>query len=320
MKRKISAIVLAAGKSKRTKTTVPKVLLDLGGIPLIFHILKTLHSLRILDEVVIVLGHKKDAVEKVVKKSFNRVHFVVQSKLDGTAGAVRDARPMLNKTDNVLVVCADTPLITPSTLRNFINFFFRHNCDGALISAVFNEQTDYGRIIRDAGNNIKAIVEKVNIDDVQHTEEVNSGIYCFKTKLLFDALKKIKINPRKKEYFLTDIVEIFYRNRLKIEGYRLSDNEEMLGVNTQYNLALVRKVLNQRVARRLLKEGITIIDPDTTYLSVDTKIGKNSVVFPFTFIEKNVIIGSNCQVGPFVYLRPNTRVKDNTHIRSSISM
>jgi bifunctional UDP-N-acetylglucosamine pyrophosphorylase/glucosamine-1-phosphate N-acetyltransferase len=320
MKQKISVIVLAAGKSKRTKTDVPKVLLDLGGVPLIFHILKTLQSLGIVDEIVVVVGHKKDAVEKLVKKSFNKVHFVVQKRLDGTAGAVRATQAKLKKTDQILVVCADTPLVSVATLKNFINFFFRSNSDCAIITALFNEETDYGRVMRDARNNIKAIVEKVNIDDDQHREEVNSGMYCFKTKLLFNGLEKITLNPRKKEYFLTDIVGIFYENQFKIGGYCLSDNQEMLGVNTQQNLARVRKVVNQRIIDRHLKEGISIIDPDTTYLSVDTKIGKNSVVFPFTFIEKNVIIGSNCQVGPFVHLRPNTKIKDNTHIKGSINL
>jgi len=314
MKKKISAVVLAAGKSKRTKTTLPKVLLEVGGRPLIFYILEILSSLKVVSDIIVVLGHKKDLVKEFIAKEFKNVKFSFQKELNGTAKALLAAKPLLNKTNNVLVLCADSPLITAATLKECIKYFFKEDADCAVLTAIFKEKNDLGRITRDEKDKIKSITERVELKESGQEEEVNSGIYCFKRDTLFKGLKLIRLNKKKKEFFLTDIIEIFYHWGCKILGYKLKENTEILGVNTQKNLSIVRKVLNQRFLDNLMKRGVVIVDPENTFVSFDTKIGKNTVVYPFTFIEKNVIIGSNCTIGPFVRLRENTVIRDNVKL------
>ncbi len=312
MNKKITAVLLAAGKSKRTKTSIPKVLLELAGRPLIFHVIDTLISIGLVDDVIVVLGHKKDLIEEAVRKEFKGVRFVHQRKLNGTAKAVEVARDLIKK-DNLLVLCADTPLITKGTLKKFINFFFKNKADCAMITAFFKEKSDLGRVLRDQKGKIKAIVEKVDIKSVSG-EEVNSGIYCFRTKTLFQNINRIRINKRKKEYFLTDIVDIFYRQGLRIEGFVTNDTTEILGINTQRNFSLAQKIINRRLIHRLMDKGVTIIDPETTFVSFDTKIGRDTIVYPFTFIEKNVIIGSNCVVGPFAHIRAKSKIEEGAKV------
>lgn len=310
--KKITAVVLAAGRSKRTKTSIPKVLLDLAGMPLIYYTLNTLRSTPEIGEIVVVVGHRKEDLECVVKKEFKGITFAVQEELNGTAKAVEAALGKAHSDNDILVLCADTPLIKASTLTEFVNFFFRERADCALITAFFSQKTDYGRIERDGSGDIAGIVEKVVDLASSAQEEVNSGIYIFRRAALTQGLSGVQMNPKKKEYFLTDCIGIFRRCGFSVRGFTLSDNAEMLGVNTQENLSMVRKVLNQRILNSLMDQGVTIVNPEATFVAWDAKIGKNSIVYPFTFIEKNVIIGSNCAIGPFVHVRQNARIKDNT--------
>ena len=317
--RKVTAIVLAAGMSRRIRTSVPKILLDLGGQPLIFHILDTLVSLKLVNKIIVVLGHEKESVKKAISGKFSSVSFVVQDKLNGTAQAVAAVSSLLDRRDNTLVICADTPLITTPALRKFINFFFHNNLDCAVITALFKQKSDLGRILRDDTGRIKAIAEKVDVSG-ERNEEVNSGIYCFRNNELIKRLKMIKMNKKKREFFLTDIINIFYNDNLEVGGFTLKDNDDILGVNTPKSLIRARRILNQRLIEHLIEAGVLIMDPRTTFLSFDTKIGKDSTVYPFTFIEKNVIIGSNCSIGPFIHIRANSIVRDNTKIGNFVEI
>ncbi|MCM8773560.1 MAG: sugar phosphate nucleotidyltransferase [Candidatus Omnitrophica bacterium] len=317
---KVTAVVLAAGKSKRTKTTLPKVLLEVGGRPLIFYILDTLRKVKYIDNIIIVTGHKRELLEEAVKKVYHDIKFSLQRELNGTAKAVESAKELLTDSENVLVICGDTPLVTPSTIKKFIKNFFKENAHCSIITAYFKEKTDLGRIIRDRENNIERIAEKVDLEDEVKMEEVNSGIYCFKKKFLFDGLGEITCHKKKKEYFLTDIVNIFYRRGLKILGFTLDDPNELIGVNTQDNLSLVNRLLNKRFIDNLRAKGAVIIDPDTTFVSYDTKIGRDTVVYPFTFIEKNVIIGRNCKLGPFVHIRKDSVIEDNVCVGNFVEI
>ena len=311
--KKITAVILAAGKSKRTKTSTPKVLLDLAGRPFIFHIISTLLSVKYIDDIVVVLGHKKELIRSSIKSEFKNIKFAFQNKPNGTAKAVEASKNLLKGKDNVFVMCADTPLITAAALNNFIKTFFKNNLDCAIMTAIFKEKSDLGKVIRDEKGDIEAIREKVDIK-WSLDEEVNSGIYCFKKRILFDGLKKIRINKKKKEFFLTDIINIFYHKGFKIKGFIVGDNSEILGVNDQKNLSLARKIINTRLINNLMNKGVAFIDPDTTFVSFDTKIGHDSVIYPFTFIEKNVIIGSNCAIGPFAHIRSGSIIESYTKV------
>ncbi|OQX87832.1 MAG: hypothetical protein B6D55_02195 [Candidatus Omnitrophica bacterium 4484_70.2] len=317
MEKKVTAVVLAAGRSKRVNTTLPKVLFELAGRPLIFYILETLFSLkRWVEEVIVILGNQRENVEEVISKEFKDVRFCYQKELNGTAKAVESAKELLEERENVLILCGDTPLITVSTLKDFIRFFFKERSDCVILTSVIKKDTDLGRVCRDQEGKVKEIVEKVEVKKEKGKEkvEVNSGIYCFKREKLFQGLSQIKVNRKKNEFFLTDIVKIFYNWRYKISSWEVNDWREILGVNTQCDFSFVGKCLNERLLNNLMKKGVRVIDPSTTFVSFNTKIGRDSVIYPFTYIEKNVSIGKNCRIGPFAHLREDTVIGDNTHI------
>jgi len=311
--KRITALVLAAGKSTRVKQDLPKVITPLGGRPLIFHLLDTLVSLkRYVKETVVVLGHQKEIIEPVIKKEFPQVSFAYQKKMNGTAKAVAAGVPHASEPDT-LILCADAPLITAETLKKFIASYFRQDKDGSLITSILDKDNDFGRIERDSSENVIRIIEKKDLGK-RDLPEVNSGIYLLKTELLGKGLKKIKMNQKKKEYYFTDIIEIFSRSGLSISAFNLKSWSEMIGINDQQALAKAYKLLNCRYLEEKMTAGVRIIDPDTTFLSHNVKIGRNSVIYPFTFIENNVIIGNNCHVGPFVHLRANTVLRDDVYI------
>jgi len=320
MKKKVTAVILAAGKGKRAKTSMPKVLLELCGRAIILHILSALSSLKVVDDIIVVLGHKRELVQNAIKKVFPKVKFVYQKELNGTARAVSSASSLLKNKSNVLVLCGDTPLIKASTLRKFINSFFKERAKCSVMTAVFKEKNDYGRITRDSRGNVVGITEKVELKADLDREEVNSGIYCFEKSFLLKGLTKIKVNKKKKEFFLTDIINIAYKGGFGAKGFCLEDNLEILGVNTQKNLSKVRKLLNERLIEVASLRGVTFIDPDTTFLSFDTKIGKDTVIYPFTFIEKNVIIGSYCELGPFLRVRKGSAIGSDVKIGNFIEI
>jgi bifunctional UDP-N-acetylglucosamine pyrophosphorylase/glucosamine-1-phosphate N-acetyltransferase len=342
-----TAIVLAAGKGKRMKSAYPKVLYELAGKPLIYYTLQELLKLKKhLREIIIVVGYKGKVVEAEVRKClFNpsqaqqgrprgqkpnkkikiNIKFVYQKKMLGTANAVEIAARRVNN-DNILVLCADTPLITYNTLSLFISFFTRDNLSGSILTANLNTSSSLGVILRDESGRIMRVQEKlplpkeVNPLENQNSEEVNSGIYCFKREKLLENLPLIKKNKIKGEYFLTDIVELFYDKGESIGGYLLNDAREILGINTPQEACQAEEIMRQRILDDFLNRGVKIVDPKTTFIQNGVSIGKNSIIYPFTFIDKGVIIGRNCLLGPFVHLRKGTCIKDNTQIGNFVEI
>ncbi len=315
--KKVDVIVLAAGKSKRLKLAVPKVIVEVGGRPLIFYLLDTLVSLKkYIANIFLVVGYKHKLVEEVVSASYPQVKFIHQQILNGTAKAAELGLKRC-KEDNVLVLCGDTPLIKSNTLKNLLRKHLEEDIDCSLVTAEVKEETDLGRILRDKNNRIVKIVETQDLSDYLKSgtklEEVNSGIYCFKKAKLYQALRKVKKHRRKKEYFLTDVIEILAKTGAKFFTYS-TDFEEVIGINTQKALNTVYRILNERFIQKAMDKGVRIIDPATTFLSYDTRIGKNCIIYPFTFIEKNVIIGNHCSIGPFAHIRENTVIEDRACI------
>ncbi|MEM7817175.1 MAG: sugar phosphate nucleotidyltransferase, partial [Candidatus Aenigmatarchaeota archaeon] len=204
LEKNISAIVLAAGRGKRMKGYYPKVLYSLLGKPLIYYVLKELTAIDCIKQIIVVIGYKRDLVKSEVSKLFKNyknLEFVYQNKLLGTADAVRKAEYKV-RYPNVLIMCADTPLITKNTLSSFIKTYFIDKKPCYLITANIEKDTDLGRVLRDDKGNISAICEKLEFNKGEASEfkEVNSGIYIFKKDVLFKNLKKIKLNKKKKEY------------------------------------------------------------------------------------------------------------------------
>ena len=320
--KEFTAIVLAAGKGRRMKNSQPKALIELAGRPLVFHVLKELISLkRYIKQIIVVTGHKAGIVEGQIKKDFSlskpKISFIRQSKMLGTANAVGVTRRKIKK-PNLLVVCADTPLIKSQTLGVFIGTYLRKSLSALVLTADLKEKSSLGIIIRDSKGNLRSIQERISSSNnlaKSYGHEVNSGMYCFKTKALLQNLPKIKPNNQKKEYFLTDIIDILYQKKERIDAYSLGDRaEEIFGINSQQDLCLAEDFMRQRLLSSLMDKGVKILDPKTTFVQEGVKIGKNTLIYPFTFIEKGVIIGSNCSLGPFLHLRKGVRIGANSQV------
>jgi bifunctional UDP-N-acetylglucosamine pyrophosphorylase/glucosamine-1-phosphate N-acetyltransferase len=318
-----TAVVLAAGKGVRMKSNLPKVLHELRAKPLIGYVLTQLKSIKAIKQIVVVTGYKAALVETYVRNNFRGIEFVRQHKLQGTADAVKCARSKVRR-DNVLIICADTPLITKETISAFILSYEKQNSHCAVISACVEADNDLGRVIRDEQGNIKAICERQDLAKYlyghRNLREVNSGIYAFDKHILFENLGEIERNEKKGEFFFTDIIEILYRKNIFANSYLLNHNEEILGINSRKELALAEKILNNRAVERFIEAGVKVIDPQTTFVNDNVKIGKNTLIYPFTFIEKNVIIGAHCSLGPFIHLREGTVVASNTHLGNFVEI
>lgn len=321
---KTTAIVLAAGKGKRMKSLWPKVLREVCGQPLIYYVLKQLSKIKSIKEIVVVLGYKDDLVKSKIKEiSINqlprlsgRIRFVKQAQMLGTADAVKVALTKA-KYGEVLVTCGDNPLIQSKTLSSFLSFSRRKRLDCCIFTTFMDKQNQLGTIIYNNKGKVKAIEEKIAGKRKKETgvaDRVNSGTYYFVKKELSADIKKIKKNKRKKEYFLTDIVEIFYNQGKKIDSYLGKDSSEAAGINNLFELQFAEENIRKMIIAELTRKGVMIVSPMTTIIQESVKIGKNTTIYPFTFIEKGAIIGSNCSVGPFLHIRGNSRINNHTQV------
>ncbi|MDP2652976.1 MAG: NTP transferase domain-containing protein [Candidatus Omnitrophota bacterium] len=308
----MNTIILAAGKGTRMKSGTPKVLHPVCGRPLLRYVLDVVQSVGSL-KICVVIGHQGEHVRRFLGKG---ILTVVQRRLLGTADAVRCAQKILRSSSgDVLILCGDTPLLKKETVRSLVRKFRRTKADGIVLTAEVGDPSGYGRIVRDWQGRMTAIrEEKDATEEERRIREINVGVYCFKARALSAALKKVKLNPVKKEYYLTDVIGVLSRRGAKIETYLTGEPQEGWGVNSREDLAAAQQVLRQRFLRYWMAEGVTIEDPQTTFVEADVRIGRDTVIRPFTVIEGNVRIGSRCVIGPFTHLRPGTRLADEVQI------
>ncbi len=306
------AIILAAGKGTRMKSELPKVLHKVAGKPVIQYVLDITKYLRSLKTYVVV-GHKSELVKAYVGKS---VEVAIQKQLLGTADAVRSVVPHLkNYHGHVLILCGDTPLLDKDIIRRLIRKHLKTKVACTVLTARIPDPGSYGRIIRDPQDSISAIREfKDATFDERAINEINVGVYCFRAPLLLETLKKVKLNPNKKEFYLTDIVELLLNQGNKVETLMTDDPNVAFGVNTREDLALCESILRQRITKRLMLDGVTIVDPKTTFIDDDVKIGRDTIIYPFTVIHSGVKIGHECSIGPFARLRPGTVIGNKVEI------
>lgn len=318
---KVTAIVLAAGKGRRMKGPDPKVLREACGQPVIYYVLKEISNLKNIGQVIVVVGFKaeliQDAVKRIcdgsLKKLEKKIQFVHQSKMLGTADAVRVALKKVNF-NRVLVTCGDNPLIRSKTLSSLLSLAKRKSLNCCLLTSFLERKNQLGKVFYDQRGKPKAIKErkspKSNIEGRQSNSlQSNSGTYYFTKSVLSKNLSKIELNPKKKEYFLTDIIEILYRQGERLDSFSIKDSSEVAGVNSPDELCFAQEKIKERIIKKFIESGVDIINPQTTIIQEPVKIGKGTVIYPFTLIEKNAIIGQNCQVGPFIRIRGNTCIK-----------
>jgi len=325
VKKNIAAIILAAGKSTRMKSACPKVLHELCGRPMIGYVLDLVRALKIKNTVA-VLGYKQELVRKFLPAYRQAGHayrqaghagrqagfkIAVQKKLIGTADAVKTGLSALKGFQGtVLVLYGDNPLLKKESIRKLLDYHLKNDIDATLLTAQLDKPEGYGRVLRDKFSSVSAIIEEKDSDEVKKDiKEINTGIVVFKKNRLEECLKLIRPNNRKKEYYLTDIISIFYKKGYLVDAVKISDIEEGLGINSRSQLAKANSIMQRRINDNFMKNGVSIVDPGSTFISFGVKIGPECVIYPFTVIESGVKIEKHCSVGPFAHLRSGAWLK-----------
>ncbi|HNV85528.1 MAG TPA: NTP transferase domain-containing protein [Candidatus Omnitrophota bacterium] len=314
----ICAVILAAGEGTRMKSGLSKVLHRISGKPMISYVLDALRQAGI-RRILIVAGSNHRELRAL---HGHEAEIIFQKKRLGTGHAVLTCGPRLERfKGSALVLTGDAPLLTAGTIRSFLKQYGSERPSAAILTARFENPYGYGRILRDASGDVTGIREELEANEEERAiQEVNSGIYLFETSGLFRALREIKPSPNKKEYYLTDAVEIMVRAGAKVRGYLLAGGREIMGINTRKDLAEAAKLIWERNLDFYMERGVTVMSPDNTYIEAGVKIGPDTVIFPFTYIEGDVSIGRNCKIGPFCKIRAGSKIADDAEIGSFVEI
>jgi bifunctional UDP-N-acetylglucosamine pyrophosphorylase / glucosamine-1-phosphate N-acetyltransferase len=291
---RISTLILAAGQGTRMVSTLPKVMHTLAGKPLIRHAVQTAQAVS-EEKPVVVIGHGSEQVQNVLG---DEVEFVLQQEQLGTAHAVMAAEPTLRaKGGIVLVFYADMPLLTAKTLQALADANPSSQAPVTMLTVELDDPHGFGRVVRDRAGKVLKIVEDVQTTPEQRKiRELNAGVYCFDATWLWDALHKIRLSP-KGEYYLTDVVEVATSSGLEVKAIRLEDPEELVGINNRVHLAEAEEIMRRRINTAWMLQGVTMLNPEACYIEADVKIGKDTVIFPNTFLRGKTTIGENCLIG-----------------------
>ncbi len=305
------AIILAAGVSKRMNTELAKVLHEVCGRPMLAYVLDACREIGLVN-IYVVVGFSAEQVKEQFG-SADDIVWVRQQEQLGTAHAVLCCKEHLKDFQGeTLVLCGDGPLIRTQTLKTLIEKHEAGQSAATLATAVLDDPTGYGRIIRDAYGNIQGIAEDSDCTKEQlAVTEVNPSYYLFNNQILFEALQKVKPDNVKKEYYLTDAVSGIIATGHRVMAVTAVRPEEAVGVNSREQLSSASKIMQRRIQRKLMENGVTIVDPDNTWIDARAQIGRDTVIEPFTYIHGEVKIGDNCRIGPFAYLRQGTVLKND---------
>lgn len=349
------SIILAAGKGSRMKSDKIKVLHPVAGKAIIKHVISTLEGLN--SKIVNVIGHQKEAVQKELEGLDNwDLNYVIQSEQLGTGDAVRQANDFIkDHAGPVLILYGDTPLLKKESITEFVKIHKEKKSDLTVMTAFLDDPAGYGRVVKDGQGNLEAVVEEKDADQkIKNINEINSGVNCVDSQLLVDFLENMDNNNAQKEYYLTDIIEFAVKKGKNINTYQVQDADEIIGINTRKQQAAAEKIIRNRIVNKHLENGVTIIDPETTFIDSEVEIENDVTIYPFNFIEgkskiaKGAIINPNCKlqdavigetvevfsntvirkssigkntkVGPFAYLRPGSVVEDNCKIGDFVEL
>ena len=345
------AIILAAGQGTRMKSKLYKVLHPILGRPMIQYVIEALKPAK-LEELVTVIGH---GAETVKSKIGNESQFVLQEEQLGTAHAVMQAEEILkNKSGTTIVVCGDTPLITSKTFEKLFEYHERSGAKATILTTNITDPTGYGRVIRGETGDVERIVEHKDASDEEKTvKEINTGTYCFDNEALFSALKKVNNDNAQQEYYLPDVIEILKSQNEKVTAFITEDEKETIGINDRVALSHAENIMKIRINEMHLKNGVTIMDPNNTYIGPNVTIEQDVVVYPGTMlmgnthVETNAIIGPNTEienctvgqgtvikqsvlkdstigkevnVGPFAHIRPETTVGNEVRVGNFVEL
>ncbi|MFB9974824.1 bifunctional UDP-N-acetylglucosamine diphosphorylase/glucosamine-1-phosphate N-acetyltransferase GlmU [Allobacillus sp. SKP2-8] len=345
------AVVLAAGKGTRMKSKLYKVLHPVCGKPMVEHVVDQLDELQ-LNQLITVVGH---GAEKVKEQLGSRSEYALQEEQLGTGHAVQMADPFIgNNEGTTVVVCGDTPLLTAETLKQLMQHHEKEQSAVTVLTTELENPSGYGRIVRNESNEVAKIVEdKDATDEEKQLTEINTGTYCFDNKMLFEALKNVSNSNAQGEYYLPDVLEIAKDEGKKVTAYLTPDDKETIGVNDRLALSKAEKLMQKRINEKHMKNGVTLIDPDQTYIGPDVIIEPDVVIEPGcriqgkTTIQSDVYVGLNSEiidceigegteihqsvlkeskvgrqvkVGPFAHIRPESTLQDDVKVGNFVEI
>lgn len=349
------SIILAAGEGTRMKSKIPKVLHKVCGKPILEYVVDASRGAGIGKNVVIV-GHGGDAIKKYFKEEtiIFKDQPLGKDAPYGTGFAVMQGIEEIKDEDTVVILCGDTPLITKKSIGLLLDYHKSKDLYGTVLTTLLDDSTGYGRIKRDADGKVSGIVEEKDATELEkEIKEINSGVFCFNGKVLRSFLKRLDNDNAQNEYYITDIIGILREEGYSLGAFIIGDRNEIHGVNSREQLSFSEKLMKERINNFHMGEGVTIIDPENTYIGGDVKIGRDTVIYPGAFLEGNTNIGEDCiirgntrvfdsniddfvkiessvieesivetgaSVGPNAHLRPNSHIGKNVHIGNFVEI
>lgn len=312
----IYAVILAAGKGTRMKSDKPKVLHEVLYKPMVQHVVDELKKVGV-QQTIVVVGHGAEKVKEAL--AGQNVEFALQAEQLGTGHAVLQAKDLLEGKEGLtLVLNGDAPLIQASTLQAMINTHLENNHSATMMTCDLPITTPFGRIIRDETGQVICITEyKDATEEERKITEMNAGEYCFDNRYLFKALQQLTPNNAQHEYYITDLAKVMGAMGLKVGTHIIENFNEVGGINDRVSLAEANEILRDRINREHLLNGVTMIDPKTTYIGRDVVIGQDTIIEPGCILKGNTVIGSGCHIGPYCEFT-NVVVKDNVEIKYSV--
>ncbi len=349
----LAIIILAAGKGTRMKSDLVKVLHPLAGFPMLGLVLNVARRLQ-PEKLLVVIGFQKELIRQ--KFTAPDIIFVDQDEQLGTGHAVLMTTPNLEGFRGIiLILSGDVPLLKEETLRNLIKFHEENQHTLSVLTTHLENPKGYGRILRNKEGQIQCIIEEKDLPPGQELgDEVNTGIYCADAEFLFSALPSLSDQNAQKEYYLTDIVEKAAKQNKKVGAFLVAENSEVMGINTRQDLARANQILRDRIAEQHMLSGVTLIDPQNTYIDYEVQIGRDTVIYPNCYLMGKTSLGQNCvvepgckimdtkvgnfvtikassvisesiledrvEVGPLAHLRPQTILKEGSRIGNFVEV
>lgn len=317
----ISALILAAGNGKRMKSKTPKVLHEILGKPMVSYVIDAAKNAGVGD-ITLVICNEAEAVKEKLGDSFS---YVTQAEARGTGDAVFSARNHYKGRKGwMLVICGDTPLIKPSTIKSMIALAEDKKPSCVILTAKVPDPTGYGRIVRDNVGSISEIVEEVDAKiEERMISEVNTGVYLFNHDDVWNALEKVEPHNNQKEYYLTDVIKNLYREGKTVISQACEDISEYHGINNRWDLTQIAGRLQEEILRKHALNGVTIIDPSSTYIEATVKIANDVTIYPYVYLQGDITIDEDCKIGPFLFLKgedKGIRISKNVEVGPFVRM